>query len=130
MKLYHGTRTKDLKIETHIRSRYGFSAFFATPNKELAIQYAYHNFLKFNKGYLYAFNFNEDPFVVDFKNSVSHSMVFRNLVFNLQKEHHESVLIKNVIDYPSERIATYKPSEIVIIFNLELIQDIKMVGKY
>ena len=130
MKLYHGTKTKELKIEKHIRSRYGFSAFFATPNKTLAIQYAYHNFLKFNTGYLYAFNFNVDPFVVDFKKSVSHSSVFRNLVFQLQKSHHESVLIKNVIDYPTESLATYTPSEILIIFNLDLIQGIKMVGKY
>ena len=130
MKFYHGSQTKHLKIETHIKSRYGFTAFFGTPNKDLAIQYAYHSFLKYNQGYLYSFEFFCEPFIVDFKNSVSHSLVFRNLVCQLQKEHHESVLIKNVIDYPSENLATYKPSEILIIFNLELIQNLTPIGKY
>jgi len=130
MTLYHGTKTKDLKIESHIRSRYGFTAFFATPNKHLAIQYAYHNYLKFNQGFLYSFDFKANPERIDFKNKISHSLVFRNLIFQLHKEHHESVLIKNVIDFPTEILAIYKPSDVLVIFNLELIQDLKLVGKY
>lgn len=130
MKFYHGCKYENLKIETHIRSRYGFTAIFLTPSKELAVQYAYYNYLKYGKGYLYAFEIIEPSHEIDFNNGVSHSMVFRNLVYKLQKEQHASVLIKNVIDYPSEKVANFKSFDVLIIFNLDLINGFKMIGKY
>lgn len=130
MKYYHGTNNPNLKIEPHIKSRYGFSAFFSTPQKKLAIQYAYYNYLKCCAGYLYSFDFLFPVLEFDFKCNVSHSLVFRNLIFRLQKEGHDYVLIKNVIDYPSEKISDYRSYDVLIVFNLEKLPALKQIGKY
>lgn len=130
MKFYHGSKYKNLKLLPHITSRYGFAAFFATPDRDLAIKYSYFNYQKFGSGFLYAFEANEDLPVIDFQNKISHSYPFRNLIYQLKNEHHEAVLIKNVIDYPNEELAVYKTSTILIIFNLEIITNLKMIGKY
>lgn len=130
MKFYHGTQIENLKLQPYINSRYGFTAFFGAAEKDLAIKYAFHNYKKNGHGYLYSFEVDQELPVVDFENRISHSSVFRNLVYKLQREKHQAILIKNIIDYPSEELAQYNTGTILIVFNLEIITNLKMIGKY
>ena len=130
MKYYHGTQHDKLKLQPHINSRYGFNAFFGAVKRTDAINYAYHNFKKFGSGYLYSFRVEGDLPVIDFENRISHSAPFRNLMYKLKKEKHQAVLIKNVIDYPNQELAQYNSSTLIIIFDLEIITNLKQIGKY
>jgi len=113
-----------------MKSRYGFTAFFGALERDLAIKYAYHSFKKLGTGYLYSFEAPKPTEIINFEGKISHSLVFRNLIYKLQKENHKSILIENIIDYPTEELALYTTNTILIIFNLELITNLKMIGKY
>ena len=130
MKFYHGTHTENLTIQPHVNSRYGFAAFFATPNKNLAIKYAYASFKKQGTGHLYSLLLDEDLHTVDFKRRISHASSFRNLIHQLKNEQHPAVFIKNVIDYPNKELAEYSVSTILVIFDLDLIPTLKLIGSY
>lgn len=128
MILYHGSQYKDLKLSTDINSRYNFPAFFLTPNRELAIMYAVHAYNTFGSGYVYQTELDESFLEIDYLGKISYSSNFRGLIHRLYKADYKSVLIKNVIDYPSEKFSYYKSSQIVIIFDTTLISSLKCIG--
>ena len=130
MKFYHGTHTANLTIQPHVYSRYSFAAFFATPNRELAIKYAYASFKKQGTGHLYSLLLDDALHTVDFKSRISHAATFRNLIHQLKNEQHPAVLIKNVIDYPNKELAEYSVSIILVIFDLDLVPPLKLIGSY
>lgn len=130
MKFYHGTQTANLTIQAHVNSRYGFAAFFATPNRDLAIKYAYASFKTHGTGHLYSLLLDDELHTVDFKRRISHASSFRNLIHQLKNEQHPAVLIKNVIDYPNKELAEYSVSIILVIFDLDLVPALKLIGSY
>ena len=130
MKFYHGSSAEISQLQNHILSRYGFTAIFATPSRELAIKYAFSAYEKTGTGYLYSFDIEKTIQKIDFEGRISHSSVFRALILNLHKENKESVIIENVIDYPNEKLAVYKLNSILVLFDFELISNFKMMGKY
>lgn len=110
---YHASPLKNFSIERKKRSRYGFSALFFSNNIELVQLY-----FKEHKGSIIEIH---DPIIyheVDFQNKISYCGAFKSLIIQLQRAGHKSVLIKNVIDFPSQKNKVYQSSNILVFFDL------------
>lgn len=128
MILYHGSKYEGLVLNKETNSRYNFPAFFLTPNRKLAIMYAVQAYNDFGSGYVYQTQLDLDHLVIDYNGKISYSSNFRGLVHKLYKAGYESVTIKNVIDYPSDKFTYYNSSLIVIVFKTSLISSLKCMG--
>lgn len=130
MTVYRGDASSEFKVE-NIFSRYGFKALFFTNNIQVARMYAHFLAMKNgvrNGGAIYEFNIPEPLKFIDFKDEVTHSRIFRNLIFDLHKQEVNSALITNCFDYPklTENI-TILSSDILVVFDFELINDYKLI---
>lgn len=128
MNFYHGTSTENLKIERHITSRYGFACMFFSNEIQLASLFAksVSSKKKQNNGFIYELQFSLFSKVIDYKNGVTYSADFRNLIFKLFKEGYSSVLIKNAFDYPCDNFKDLIKSDILVIFDLDVIGELKL----
>lgn len=125
MKFYHGTYLTDFVIENHIDSRYGFKCLFLTNNLQLAKLYAkYHSDKKKCKGSVYVMDLPIGK-TYDFNFGLTYSALFRNLIYSLFEKEVPSVLIKNVIDYPSDKFKDFIISDILVVFDLAIIQNVE-----
>jgi hypothetical protein len=131
MKYYHGSSQHDLKLDAGRPSRYGFPALFLASNLDLAVQYAWHNadqVVGNSAGYVYEFEMDPIAKVVDFKNEITHNSHFRNLIYRLQSQKHSAVRISNALDYPSVKFKQKHYSDIVIVFDFQLLKDYHRIG--
>lgn len=126
MKLYHGTGVKDFNPEKHINSRYGFQALFFTDKIQIAELYAKHHKEQNKKkeGYVYEIDFFDFDKIIEYNYELSYSGSFRRLIIDLHKQNYNSVFIKNVTDYPSTKLITYLSSNILVLYNIDLIKKI------
>ncbi|WP_322970334.1 hypothetical protein [Faecalibacter sp. LW9] len=114
MKFYRGDKSENFKIKNTL-SRYNVPCLFFSKNKDLAKKYQEH----FN-GYLYEFDIKEPTKIINFNFQITHSSEFRNLIMSLRNQNHQSVLIKNCIDYPKE-IHQMIEDDILIVFDFNTI---------
>lgn len=115
MIFYHGHKNnKGFKIEKHICSRYGFPCIFFASNIELAYNYAD------NSDNVIQIDFIPNH-TIDYERKRTYSNDFRNLIYKLRNEGHDSVLIKNVYDNPDGNY-TLELSDILVVFNLDIIK--------
>ena len=130
MKVYHGTEGTDLSIKPNIVSRYGFRALFCTSIRSLAVSYAYNNYVLNNNGCVYSLNVPMPCLEEDFCLRSSHGSTFRNLVFKLYDLNKKVVRVMNVFDSPDIRTIPQAKSDIIIVFDLRVIQHITLIAKY
>lgn len=130
MEYFRGDANPDFKVGEYFRSRYGFPALFFTSNLNLARAYAqYHTRKLEKKGSGFIFSFEAPDYIpeYDYKHSLSHSRHFRKLIYDFYHEGCEIIKLKNVVDYPSSEFADYTASDILVVFNLKLIKNLKEV---
>lgn len=118
MNFYHASDVTDFKIILSKTSRYSFSALFFTENYNLALLYQ-----KKNKGCIIKIETTSFEKVIDYQFKSSYSLDFRNLIYALKKENLKNILIKNVIDYPSQKNKVLQHSDILIFFDLKSIPN-------
>ena len=124
MIVYRGSSRDDFKIEKWKRSRYGFNALFFASDLNLAKLYAQHRAdeeYKRNGGFVYEFEIPDYLHSVDYGGKISYSNDFRILMYKLQREGHKGVIIKNVYDYPSKKLFSLKMSNVIVIFDFDII---------
>ena len=63
---------------------------------------------------------------IDFDNKITYSSEFRNLILKLALENHQSVLIKNCIDYPSD-VSNMVCADILVVFDFDIIKNLKLI---
>ena len=115
MIFYHGhNKDSNFKIENHISSRYGFPCMFFASNIELAKNYAS------NSDNIVQIDFIPNH-IIDYQKKRTFSNEFRNLIYQLRNEGHDSVLIKNVFDNPDANYML-ELSDILVVFNLDIIK--------
>ena len=125
-----GSSRDDFKIEKWKTSRYGFHALFFASDLELAKLYAQHRAdeeRKRNGGFVYEFEIPDYLHSVDYGNKISYSNDFRNLMYKLYREDHKGVIIKNVYDYPSKKLMSFNLSDVIVIFDLDIIKSFKLI---
>ena len=129
MKVYFGIDKDNFSIENHITSRYGFRALFFSTNIEVAELYAKFYAKKNRKktAYIYEFNIIEPKKKIEYNYSISYSSNFRNLVFKGFQEDFNSMLIKNVYDYPSSFLKKMILSDIVVVYNFSEIINFEKI---
>jgi len=136
MILYHGTGDPDLTIRPMVRSRYGYPAIFATPDKELARMYARYYALynpKFRKvgGYLYELelDWKAPELVQDLKGRPPALGELRRLFSSMQSAGVYVGQISNVYDWPEDKPALrhFRPADLVGIFKPRLIFRVSLV---
>lgn len=118
---FHGSQIKNLQLTKHTRSRYGFSGIFFTSNKGLAELY------KGKHGYIYQIDAITPDIVIDYEYKSSYSIEFKNLMFRLYKQNYRSVLIQNIIDYPTIEQKILEANDILIVYDIDLIKGLKLV---
>jgi hypothetical protein len=116
MKVYHGYKSAQFKIENHINSRYGFPCLFFTDNIELAKNYSNNTVISAELNVQTVFDFN---------NGISHSLTFRNLIYSLRKKSVPVVKIRNVFDRPNENYPL-ELSDIYVVFDFNQINNIQL----
>jgi hypothetical protein len=132
MKAYHGTNITDFKISKIKNSRYGFPVLFFATDISLAKLYGeYHA----SKAYLKGFKVFEAELpthcnTVDFKNKNSYCAEFNNLIVNSKKQNVKILKIVNVIDSPSKEFFKLNNSDIIAVFDFDLINELKQVYEY
>lgn len=131
--LYHGTGDPELQIRKNYFSRYKFTALFATPDIELARLYArYYReeswlYLK-QGGFVYQIEVDGEPdYSMDFEGKQSYQGDFKRLIEQMQAAWVHLGHIANVVDFPSWRLKTSHPSDIYVIYNLNLIKSVKLI---
>jgi hypothetical protein len=127
---YIGASTDSFKIQKWKRSRYGINAIFFSMDTSLARLYACHhadNENNKNGGFVYEAEIEGLFHVVNYNNDISYSSKYRNLILKLHKSKHKAVIIKNVMDYPSQKLFTSNSNDIVVVFDLDLIKSIKII---
>ena len=130
MIVYRGSSRDDFKIEKWKRSRYGFNALFFASDLNLAKLYAQHRADEENKrngGFVYEFEIPDYLKVVDYGGKISYSIDFRNLMYKLHNEDHKGVIIKNVYDYPSKKLFSLENSDVIVIFDFDIIKSFKVI---
>jgi len=132
MIVYRGSSRDDFKIEKWKRSRYGFNALFFASDLYLAQLYAHHRAdeeYKRSGGCVYKFEIPDYLYSVDYGGKLSYSSDFRNLIFKLFREGHKAVVIKNVIDYPSKKLFRPNFSDVIVVFDFDIIKSFKLIQK-
>jgi len=132
MKVYMGSSKEDFKIQSWKSSRYGFNALVFSSDLYLAQLYAHHKAdeeFKRNGGFVYEFELPDYLHIIDYGGKLSYSSDFRNLMFKLFREGHKGVVIKNVIDYPSKRLFCPNYSDIIVVFDFDIIKSFKLIQK-
>ena len=130
MKLYRGSSSANFEVKKHVRSRYGFNALFFTTDIELARLYAHHlarEKRNWKGGFVYEFDIPEPYKKVDYKGAISYSSHFRNLMYELYREDLKSAIITNCYDYPSKDLVRYIKSDLVVVYDLELIKNFELI---
>ncbi len=130
MKFYRGDASEEFKVKRFKTSRYGFNALFFTTNIEVARLYASHRAKeegKYNGGFVYEFELPEADHIIDYQNKITYSPNFRNLMYTLNKTELDSVYLENTFDYPSKELIKYIKSDLLVIFNLDLIKKYKLI---
>lgn len=130
MKLYRGSSSENFEVKKHVRSRYGFNALFFTTSLELARLYAHHlarEKRNWKGGFVYEFEIPEPYKKINYEGAITHSSHFRNLMFKLYREDLKSAIIENCYDYPSKELVRYINSEVVVVFDLDLIKQFKLI---
>ncbi len=131
MELYRGELKDDWKPKQWLRSRYGITALFWTTDVHLARLYAIHQTKTrglTHKGYVYMCEINDLwCFQYDYDNRSSYGPDFRNLIYTFRDFRHKAVLIKNVIDFPSRDLMRIEASDIVVVYDFDIIQNLKLV---
>tara|TARA_R110000850_G_scaffold277151_1_gene424845 strand:- start:39112 stop:39501 length:390 start_codon:yes stop_codon:yes gene_type:complete len=129
MILYHGTDNSNLIIKPHGRSRYGFPAFFGSPNAELAMRYARHRSQHNGVAALYKFEVDKPRKVVDwtYRNTYAGGR-FRNLIYELYDNGIKSALITNALDYPTVQYREIETNDIVVIYDMSLIKNLERIN--
>lgn len=117
---YHASKCSKLNVKRQFKTRYGFPLTFLTDNLQLVKMY-YQEY----KGDVICIDFSFPDLEIDYKSKSSYSVDFRNLIFKLKKENHKSVLLKNVLDYPTQKMKRIIISDILIIFDSSLLHDYK-----
>ena len=129
MKIYHGNCTKKFAINKHQNSRYGIKAIFGTPHIALARLYAayrYYQSLENNGGIIYSLDISGTFDTIDYEGKLSYSSAFVSMIYEQSKKS-SILLIKNVVDYPDKSMAHPYKYDILAIFNLDAISNIKVV---
>lgn len=130
MKLYRGSSSSDFEVKKHVRSRYGFNALFFTTSLELARLYAHHlarEKRNWKGGFVYEFDIPTPYKKINYKNGITHSRHFRNLMYELHREDINSAIIENCYDYPSKDLVRYIDSDLVVVFDLDSIKNFKLI---
>jgi hypothetical protein len=130
MIVYRGSSRDNFKIEKWKRSRYGFKALFFASDIELAKLYAQHRADeegKRNGGFVYESEIIDYLHSVDYGNKTSYSNDFRNLMYKLYREGHKGVIIKNVFDYPSKKLMRHNVSDVIVVFDFDIIKSFKLI---
>jgi hypothetical protein len=129
MKVYFGIDKEDFTIENHITSRYGFRALFFSTNIEVAELYAkfYAKKNKKSSAYIYEFNIIEPKKKIEYNYAFSYSSNFRNLIFKGFQENINSMMIKNVYDYPSSIFKQMILSDIIVIYDFSEIINFEKI---
>ena len=117
MKVYRGDVSESFVVKDHLTSRYNFKALFFTTNPEVAKMY----------GFLYEFNILDPCETIDYNFKITHSSHFRNLIYQYKNTDLDSVLIKNVYDYPSKKHFRLIKSDILVVFNFSSIINYKRI---
>ena len=131
MKFYRGDIVENFKVANTL-SRYGFPALFFSSDIELARIYAKYKSKQSHKmtgGYVHEFEINRPRRVHDFNFEISHSRIFRNLIHDFKNKGYPSVLIKNVMDYPSETCNHFDYTDICVVFFMSEIIEVKILEK-
>jgi hypothetical protein len=132
MIVYKGSSRDDFKIEKWKRSRYGFNALFFASNIELAKLHAQHEAdeeNKINGGFVYEFEIQGYLHSIDYGYKISYSSDFENLMYKLYREGHKGVIIKNIFVYPSKKLTTLNLSDVIVIFDFDLIKSFKLIQR-
>jgi hypothetical protein len=130
MKVYHGNCINNFTINRFQNSRYGLKALFATPNIELARLYAVYHYRQSYQnagGYIYSFDIDDEFFLLDYQGKLSYTSEFRRMIYENSKS--DVLYIKNVIDYPHKSMRQFNLSDIVAIFNFDVINHIELIEK-
>ena len=48
-------------------------------------------------------------------------------MYKLYREGHKGVIIKNVYDYPSKKLMSFNLSDVIVIFDLDIIKSFKLI---
>ena len=123
MRYFHASKSKVFTHRRTFKTRYGFSVSFFTGNPDLVKLY-----FDLYKGQVISINFDSPDYEIDYKSKSSYSVDFRNLIFRLKKENYKSVLIKNVLDYPTQKTKRIIISDILIIFDSSIIANYDTVN--
>jgi hypothetical protein len=131
MELYRGDLKGNFEVKDWLRSRYGIRALFFTPDLDLARLYAIHHARQAkqsHKGTVYMCEINDfHLFPYDFGGKSSYSPDFRNMVFTFRDFNYKAALIKNVLDYPTKELIRYESSDIVVVYDFSVIQNLRIV---
>ena len=132
MDLFHGTYNPDLRLLPSVRSRYGFRAFFCTPDRSLAEKYArFHAKTGVTgSGHLYQVKLPGIFHTIDFKSRDSYSSAFRNLIFRLYWEVTHPVRIINVYDSPGKDFPHLQRTEVIVVFDFSYVKELKLIQSW
>lgn len=132
MIVYRGSSSSDFTIQKWKKSRYGFNALFFASEINLAQLYAHHRAeeeYKQNGGYVYKFEILDCLYTIDYGGKTSYSSDFRNMIFKLFRNGHKGVIIKNIIDYPSKKFFRPNFSDVIVVFDFNIIQSFELIQK-
>lgn len=131
MTFYTGSSIENFKVKPYAKSRYGFPALFCATERRLAVLYALHakEEAKKDQGYIHKIKINTIPKVVSFDHKESYCNAFRNLIYKLRDEDNKAVLITNIFDYPSRKLMIHNRSDVLVIFDFKIIENIELYEK-
>lgn len=133
MNIYRGDYNANFEIKPWIRSRYGFQALFFTTEVALARLYAIHAAKQRQMpgaGAVYEAEVNDLwVYTYDFGGKCSYGPDFRNMIHTFRDFNHKAAHITNVLDYPDKSMVRIETSDIVVIYDLAIINNLTRVDQ-
>lgn len=131
MVVYIGTSDENFKVKAFLRSRYGIPALFFASKPQLAQLYAAHyaeREFKKEGGFVFECELDCDH-IVSFGGRDSYCGEFRSLIYRLCRQKYKAVRITGVMDYPDQSLKVQTDSDVIAVFDLSLIKNLKLIQK-
>ena len=84
-------------------------------------------YASFHGGFLYRFEVTEFEYREDYEGFDSCNRWFWMLLHSIKYRGYRSALVTNVVDYPSKKFKHKKPFDIAMLFDFELIKNLKKI---
>ena len=126
---YIGTNKADFRILSSQVSRYGFPAVFFATEMFLAELYAADKCKKSasdKPGYVFSAALPDRMHRVNFGGRFTYTPDFRNMIYKLHTRY-PIVQMYNVVDSPSKEFFRVNTSDVIVVFDLSLISNLRMV---